>query len=56
MLSHEPEMDVQAVGHLVVDANEDEKDIRQWIALWNENPRPYVWVKTADQILESLAR
>jgi transposase len=33
-----------------------EKDIRQWIALWNENPRPYVWVKTADQILESLAR
>jgi len=33
-----------------------EKDIREWIALWNENPRPYVWVKTADQILESLAR
>jgi len=33
-----------------------EKDIREWIALWNENPRPYVWVKTADQILASLAR
>jgi transposase len=33
-----------------------EKDIREWIALWNEDPRPYVWVKTADQILESLAR
>jgi hypothetical protein len=33
-----------------------EKDIRAWIALWNDNPRPYVWVKTADQILESLAR
>ena len=33
-----------------------EKDIREWIAQWNENPRPYVWVKTADQILESLAR
>jgi transposase len=33
-----------------------EKDIREWIALWNENPRPYVWVKTADEILESLAR
>jgi transposase-like protein/transposase len=33
-----------------------EKDIRAWVALWNENPRPYVWVKTADQILESLAR
>ncbi len=33
-----------------------EKDIRQWIATWNEDPRPYVWVKTADQILASLAR
>jgi len=33
-----------------------EKDIRQWIKLWNENPRPYVWVKTADEILASLAR
>jgi len=33
-----------------------EKDIREWIALWNENPRPYVWAKTADQILASLAR
>ena len=33
-----------------------EKDIRDWIAIWNENPRPYVWVKTADQILASLAR
>jgi transposase len=29
-------------------------DIRGWIAHWNENPRPYVWTKTADQILESL--
>jgi transposase len=33
-----------------------EKDIREWIALWNENPRRYMWVKTADQILASLAR
>jgi len=33
-----------------------ERDIRDWIDHWNENPRPYVWVKTADQILESLAR
>jgi len=33
-----------------------ERDIREWIELWNENPRPYVWVKTADQILASLAR
>jgi transposase len=30
-------------------------DIRAWITTWNENPRPYVWTKTADQILESIA-
>ena len=29
--------------------------IRTWIATWNENPRPYVWHKTADQILEGPA-
>ena len=33
-----------------------ERDIREWIATWNENPRPHVWVKTTDQILASLAR
>ena len=31
-------------------------DIRAWIDTWNENPRPFVWTKTADQILESIAR
>ena len=30
-------------------------DIRAWIETWNENPRPYVWTKTAEQILESIA-
>jgi transposase len=30
-------------------------DIRDWIATWNDNPRPYVWTKTADQILASVA-
>jgi len=33
-----------------------ERDIRAWIATWNEDPRPFVWLKTADQILASLAR
>jgi len=23
---------------------------------WNDNPRPFVWTKTADQILDSIAR
>jgi hypothetical protein len=31
-------------------------DIRAWIDSWNDNPRPYVWTKTADQILDSIAR
>jgi transposase len=30
--------------------------IRAWINDWNDNPRPYVWTKTADQILDSIAR
>jgi len=32
-----------------------ENDIQNWIATWNENPRPFTWVKTADDILNSLA-
>jgi transposase len=32
-----------------------EADIRQWIEHWNENPKPFAWVKTADEILNSLA-
>jgi transposase len=31
-------------------------DIRGWIETWNDEPRPFVWTKTADQILESIAR
>ncbi len=31
-------------------------DIRAWIETWNDNPKPYLWTKTADQILESIAR
>ena len=30
-------------------------DIRCWINTWNDDPRPYVWTKTADQILESIS-
>lgn len=32
-----------------------ERDIVAWTQGWNENPRPFVWTKTADQILETLA-
>ncbi|MET9419097.1 IS630 family transposase [Streptomyces klenkii] len=33
-----------------------ERDIRNWIKLWNEEPRPFVWTKTADEILERLTK
>jgi transposase len=33
-----------------------EKDIRAWIETWNENPRPFMWTKTAEEILDSLAK
>lgn len=29
--------------------------IRTWIANWNDEPKPYVWHKDADEILEGLA-
>jgi len=29
--------------------------IRTWIANWNQDPKPYVWHKTAEEILNSLA-
>jgi hypothetical protein len=32
-----------------------ENDIKDWIATWNTNPRPFTWTKTADEILNSLA-
>jgi len=32
-----------------------ERDIRAWITQWNDNPQPFTWTKTADEILERLA-
>jgi len=32
-----------------------EAGIRAWTAAWNDNPRPFVWTKTADEILDSIA-
>jgi transposase len=31
-------------------------EIRNWIDTWNADPKPFVWTKTADEILESIAR
>jgi transposase/transcriptional regulator with XRE-family HTH domain len=32
-----------------------EQSIRQWVATWNEDPRPFVWTKTTDEILDTIA-
>ena len=33
-----------------------EADIRTWVTAWNDDPKPFVWTKTADQILGNLGR
>jgi transposase len=32
-----------------------EADLKAWIQAWNEDPKPLVWTKTADEILDNLA-
>lgn len=34
---------------------EFENGIRKWINQWNKDPKPFVWVKTADEIPGTLA-
>ena len=31
-------------------------DLNTWITTWNDNPKPFVWHKTADQILDNLKK
>ncbi|MDJ1371026.1 IS630 family transposase, partial [Gulosibacter molinativorax] len=31
-------------------------DLRGWVKAWNENPKPFIWTKTAEEILESIAK
>ncbi|MCY4662659.1 MAG: IS630 family transposase, partial [Acidobacteria bacterium] len=33
-----------------------ETAIKEYLAVYNEDPKPFVWTKTAAQILESLER
>ena len=33
-----------------------EADIRTWVKAWNDDPKTFVWTKTAEQILGSLGR
>jgi transposase len=32
-----------------------ERAIQGWIDTWNTNPRPFAWIKTADEILDTIA-
>src|SRR5215204_2139909 len=32
-----------------------EADLTAWIQAWNDDPNPFVWTKTADEILDNLA-
>ena len=42
----------RATHHTVAELR---RDINDWVEHWNENPRPFVWRKTADEILANLA-
>ncbi len=33
-----------------------ETDLRKRVAVWNDNPKPFIWTKTAEQILASLSQ
>ena len=33
-----------------------EADIRAWVKAWNSDPKPFIWTKTAEQILTSIGR
>jgi transposase len=33
-----------------------ENDVREWINNWNQDPKPFVWTKTAEDILQSLSK
>ena len=32
-----------------------EQSIRHWVATWNDNPRPFVWTRSADETLDAIA-
>jgi hypothetical protein len=40
---------------LATDTRELKQSITYWIDQWNKDPRPYVWHKSADEILTTLA-
>ncbi|HEY6795215.1 MAG TPA: IS630 family transposase [Kineosporiaceae bacterium] len=45
---------IRGGAHPSVQALED--DIGTWITAWNDDPKPFVWTKTAEEIIDSLKR
>jgi hypothetical protein len=35
--------------------NPPEAAVRTWIENWNDNPKPFLWHKSADEIIDSVA-
>lgn len=31
-------------------------DLDAWVSAWNDDPKPFVWQETADQIFDSLEK
>ena len=31
-------------------------EVRAWVKAWNDDPKPFIWTKTAEQILTSIGR
>jgi transposase len=52
--AHLTEQKIRRGAHKSVQALE--ADIRAWVKSWNDDPKPFVWKKTADEILDSLSR
>jgi len=51
---HLTEQKIRRGAHKSVQALE--ADIRAWVKSWNDDPKPFVWKKTAEEILDSLSR
>ena len=49
----EPEAGFRRSAHRSV--TELETDVRNWVDEWNKHLKPFFWVKTADEIRETLA-
>jgi hypothetical protein len=45
-----------AAASFTVTNTGDRRGARTWVAAWNENPKPFIWTRTAEQILESPSR